>query len=397
MQVKQQVAVNHQPSSRPVVDCLYSRKHLLLLLCGAFVLFLPSVLLAEVPPLNAQYVLSIPLEEGNPRNSEGSIVLLKNGDLLFIYTHFSGKRGGDHDTARLDSRRSSDGGKTWTQQDQTVLHNEGKMNIMSVSLLRLASGEIAMFYLVKEHPGDCRPYMRLSTDEGKTWGPRILCIPDESYNVVNNDRIIQLESGRILMPVACHAYYGKNAYDYDWNAETFCMYSDDKGKTWKKSHAVERQKTTFQEPGLVVLADGKILMYIRTNMDCQYYSISSDGGETWSPAVPSCLDSPLSPAQIKRIPGSDRLLAVWNPLTPSKKRSGMDVAVLSPDASKVIARKYIEKTDKNNFQYPHILFVDSNNVLVGYFTFGGNYHIIRFNMSQAGFTDEQLGTKSASK
>ena len=365
------------------IDSFMKNRKFLLSLSWAFLFFLPSILFAEeVPPLGADYVLTIGTAQGNPRNSEGSIVTLKNGDLLFVYTHFLGKRGDDHDTARLDARRSTDGGKTWTQEDVTILNSEGKLNIMSVSLLRLASGEIAMFYLVKEHPGDCRPYMRISTDEGKTWSERTLCITEESYNVVNNDRIIQLESGRLLMPVARHAYHGKNAYDYDRNADTFCMYSDDNGKSWKKGKSVPRTKTVFQEPGLVVLANGKILMNIRTGSGSQYYSVSTDQGETWSDAVPSCLDSPMSPAQIKRIPGSDKLLVVWNPLKPSKNRSGLDIAVLTPDASKILVRKYIEKTDKMSFQYPHILFDSQNNVLVGYFTFGGNYRIVRFNMKQ---------------
>ncbi len=382
MQVHQRILKTTNRNKCQGIDSILKHRIFLLSLSWVFLLFLPSALRAEVPQLDAERVLTIEVAKGNPRNSEGSIVTLKNGDLLFVYTHFIGKSGGDHATARLDARRSTDGGKTWTQQDTIVLNNEGKMNIMSVSLLRLASGDIAMFYLVKEHPGDCRPYMRISTDEGQTWGPRTLCIPDESYNVVNNDRIIQLESGRLLMPVARHAYHGKNAYDYDWNADTFCMYSDDNGKSWKKGKSVPRTKTVFQEPGLVVLPGGKILMYIRTNSGCQYYSTSADNGQTWSDAVPSCLDAPLSPAQIKRIPGSDNLLAVWNPLKPSKNRSGLDIAVLTPDASKILTRKYIEKTDKSSFQYPHILFDSHNNVLVGYFTFGGNYRIVRFNMKQ---------------
>ena len=33
------------------------------------------------------------------------------------------------------------------------------MNVMSVSLLRLKSGAIAMFYLVKDSLTDCRPMM----------------------------------------------------------------------------------------------------------------------------------------------------------------------------------------------------------------------------------------------
>ena len=50
-----------------------------------------------------------------------------------------------------------------------VVPNEGKMNTMSVSLLRLESGRIALFYLRKNSLSDCRLYMRTSSDEAKTW------------------------------------------------------------------------------------------------------------------------------------------------------------------------------------------------------------------------------------
>jgi len=53
-------------------------------------------------------------------------------------------------------------------------------------------------------------------------------------------------------------------------------------------------------------------MFMRTDLGFQYQSVSTDAGETWSPARPSALASPLSPASIKRIPGRDALLAVWN-------------------------------------------------------------------------------------
>jgi hypothetical protein len=40
---------------------------------------------------------------------------------------------------------------------------------------------------------------------------------------------------------------------------------------------------------------------------------SNDGGETWSLPAPSRFTSPNSPLSIKRVPGSGKLLAVWNP------------------------------------------------------------------------------------
>ena len=93
---------------------------------------------------------------GNPRNSEGDFIQLKDGRWLFIYTHFTAGAD-DHAKAHLASRESSDGGRTWSDKDKIVVSNEGGFNVMSVSLLRLKSGEIALFYLRKNSLQDCRP------------------------------------------------------------------------------------------------------------------------------------------------------------------------------------------------------------------------------------------------
>ena len=61
-------------------------------------------------------------------------------------------------------------------------------------------------------------------------------------------------------------------------------------------------RVTVQEPGVVELRDGRLMMYCRSNGGSQYVSHSQDGGETWSPLGPSRIISPLSPASIKRIP-----------------------------------------------------------------------------------------------
>jgi len=50
----------------------------------------------------------------------------------------------------LAARYSDDGGRSWTDEDVVVVENEGGMNVMSVSLLRLQNGDIAFFYLREE-------------------------------------------------------------------------------------------------------------------------------------------------------------------------------------------------------------------------------------------------------
>jgi Neuraminidase (sialidase) len=253
----------------------------------------------------------LPPGPGNPRNSEGDFVQLKDGRILFVYTHFTAGAG-DHSGAHLAGRYSDDGGLTWTAEDRVILPNEGTMNVMSVSLLRLQSGEIALFYLRKNSTEDCVPYMRISTDEAETWGEPIRVAQDDGYFVLNNDRVVQLESGRLVAPVSRHNVPGGT-----WSGQgvQMCWLSDDNGNTWHKSSeltAPEGSGLTLQEPGVIELRDGRLMMLCRTNKGCQYRSWSEDSGETWSPVEPTNIISPLSPASFERIPSTGDILLVWN-------------------------------------------------------------------------------------
>ena len=262
----------------------------------------------------------LPPETDNPRNSEGDFVKLSDGQIFFVYTHFTGTSSSDHATANLSGRFSSDGGLTWTEEDTLVVSNEGNMNVMSPSLLRLEDNSIAMFYLRKNSLADCRPMMRISTDEAQTWSDPIACIPDEEadYYVLNNDRVVQLESGRLIVPVAQHEYNPANGTTNDWAGVIKNYYSDDSGLTWQASTTSlltttpEGQRVTTQEPGVIELLDGRLMLFARTNMGSQYVGYSSDGGDTWSDLQPSSMISPRSPATIERIPGTDTLLLAWN-------------------------------------------------------------------------------------
>lgn len=292
------------------------RTSIVLPACGLWLLLgHPAIQAAEPEVIQANGVTKIrllPPGKGNPRNSEGSFVHLKDGKLLFIYTHFTGGRG-DNSTAHLAARSSTDGGKTWTTEDELVLPNEARMNVMSVSLLRLQNGQIALFYLRKNSLEDCRAYLRLSLDEARTWGPPTLCIPAEGYFVVNNDRVIQLKTGRLVIPAARHNVPGQK---WSQRAVARCFLSDDSGKTWRAGRGeIEGpagSKTGLQEPGVVELKDGKLMMLCRTDQGSQFRSFSEDRGETWSAPQPTDIQSPVSPASVKRIPTTGDLLVVWN-------------------------------------------------------------------------------------
>ena len=72
-----------------------------------------TALANDGPNLYRTIALVLPPAQSNPRNSEGDFVTLKDGRLLFVYTHFTGG-GGDHSSAYLAGRYSSDGGKSWS-------------------------------------------------------------------------------------------------------------------------------------------------------------------------------------------------------------------------------------------------------------------------------------------
>ena len=300
--------------------------------------------LAALPAAaEAEIVLKLAPSDGNPRNSEGDFIQLTDGRILFVYTRFSGG-GSDHDQADLVSRISSDQGRTWSQEDELVVANEGDLNVMSVSLLRLADGRIAFFYLQKNSLTDCRPVVRFSTDEAKTWSDPITIISDQEvgYHVLNNDRVIQLSSGRLVAPVSLHHRPGWEKPD--WQGEIACYLSDDGGKSWRRSKTIQKasdatgKRITAQEPGVVELKDGRVLLWIRTSAGEQFRSLSADGGDTWSGFEPMGVASPVSPATIERIPSRGDLLLVWNnhshlPLTQRKARTPYTVAISHDDGA----------------------------------------------------------------
>ncbi len=313
---------------------------------------------------------------GNPRNSEGDFVRLADGRWLFVYTHFDGGDG-DHASAHLAGRVSGDGGATWSTEDTLVLPNEAGMNVMSVSLLRLTDGRLALFYLRKESVTDCRPYLRTSSDEARTWSAPVKIIPDadSAYYVVNNDRVIQLREGRLVVPVALHPVR-HDPPSHSPQGHALCYVSDDGGLTWQRGQeaAVERRAdgvpVTIQEPGVVELADGRVMMFCRTDTGSQYVATSQDGGSTWSPLRPSAMISPLSPASIKRIPSTGDLLLVWNDHAGiaealTGKRTPLTLAISTDEGEHWDGARDLERNEYGWYCYTAIAFADDG-VLLAY-------------------------------
>ncbi len=262
------------------------------------------------------YIFDLPHSAGNPRNSEGAFVHLQDGRILFVYTRYNGDSWSDHASADLAAIISADDGRSWGKP--AIIRQNDAANIMSVSLLRLQDGRIALLYLRKKALStqlfDCRPWLCFSADEGKSWSEAkdVTGLPP-AYLVVNNDRLIQLRDGRLLLPAAFHRFQKENI---DLRAIAIFFISDDGGETWREAKEwvlpAAKISSGFQEPGVCECQNGQILAYFRTSAGAQYQAISQDGGETWSDAQFSHhFPSPTAPLSMKRHPESGELFAVW--------------------------------------------------------------------------------------
>jgi sialidase-1 len=243
-----------------------------------------------------------------PRHSEADVLVLRDGTLLAAWTEFSGGARDDA-PAQIVAARSIDRGRTWGTRT-VIQENSGRANVMSVSLLRSRTGDVLFFFLRKNSPTDLKAFVRRSTDDAATWGPPVLVTPEDGYHVMNNARVIQLRSGRLLAPVASTQRVGTKQDNF----RTSVYLSDDDGRTWRRGRTwLTAPKRGAMEPGLVELRDGRVMQIIRTQTGFIWRAFSSDGGETWTEATSWNVESPEAPATIATLPGTGDWLLLLNP------------------------------------------------------------------------------------
>jgi sialidase-1 len=187
------------------------------------------------------------------------------------------------------------------------------------TLLDRATGRVWLLYLRCKpgrntdtaRPGtdDSQVIARTSDDHGATWSQPIdlttasrdLADPKWRVSVVGPGGMIQDRHGRLLAAFWKFEPFGN-----------FALSSEDHGKTWQRSAPVPGPGDENQ---LVELADGRLLMDIRQETGpMRSFSISEDGGKTWSGRKPGLTVSPVACA-IERYTlkseGDDRDRIVW--------------------------------------------------------------------------------------
>lgn len=259
------------------------------------------------------------------KNGEGSTISLRDGTLLHLFSRHMRPVDGaakyenpDLWPAVISAIRSRDQGLTWTQPEVIFRSTTGD-NAMQPSLTRMANGEIGVSYSRIDSLSSATKVFRWSANEGATWSEEILISPAGAYWTSAHDRMVTLSSGRVLLPL-----HHKRSVRPE-KMITQVAWSDDHGRSWKLApqqldvaDVIPGFRQTrpgaqgFWEASIAPLADGTLYMLGRTYGGWLYQTRSRDGGLTWDEPKPSRLLSGAAPGRVERIPGTNRLLVVWN-------------------------------------------------------------------------------------
>jgi len=240
-----------------------------------------------------------------------ALIVSKKGTVLAFC---EGRTAGDSGDINMVLKRSFDGGKTWSPLQ--VIWDDAKNTCGNCCpVVDQATGTIHLLMTWnrgEDHERNIiagtskdvrRPYICSSTDDGKTWSKPIdlskTCRDaDWGWYATGPGVAIQLTRGKHKGRLVCPANHSNRKYK-DHSYASHVIYSDDGGKSWRKSPAI---RPGCNEAQVVELADGTLMMNMRSYKPrgARAISTSTDGGETWSKVSfqkdlpePTCLASIL--------------------------------------------------------------------------------------------------------
>ncbi|MFH0965406.1 MAG: sialidase family protein [Planctomycetota bacterium] len=277
-----------------------------------------------------------PCNPWNGRNSEACMIDLPDGRLLLTWSCWTAGSGHDQATAEIRGKISENKGETWSDSFLWQAHGHYRAAI-EPGLAWLRTGELCFTYsarLAEKHEGyegvqqSILSFFKKSADGGITWTkPKLINPEGLSLTVVFWDKLRVSATGRVL---AGATTWWRDPLPSDPDerdrSRAFVLYSDDDGESWRMSNAlIVEEARGFEEasePWIEQFSDGTWIMMIRNSTGRPFRSFSTDDGATWSRPEPVALASATAPIAIRRIPGTDDLLTVWNQVSKKEIRAG---------------------------------------------------------------------------
>ena len=207
-------------------------------------------------------------------NAFPGLARLDDGTLITVY-----RKGVLHanDRGYIVSKRSTDGGSTWSEE--MVVVDNPALDLRDPNIALLSDGALIVNYFQYDFdlPGTVRNGLRVvhSFDGGETWGEPVL-VGTGSF-VATSAPILELPNGELLL-----AYYG--SHEGSRYATAYVNRSDDGGNWWLGETVIAAGPPAgrpFQEPNLLLLENGDILATIRSDGSTPiiHTSVSKDEGQ----------------------------------------------------------------------------------------------------------------------
>ena len=213
-----------------------------------------------------------------PECHSATIAETTKGDL--VATYFGGTKERNPDVCIWVSRKVK-GSTEWTAPQMVadgVLSDTLRKACWNPVVYQIPQGDLVIFFKIGSSVSDWTGWMVRSKDGGKTWSKRTP-LQDGFLGPVKNKPV--LSNGRIIAPTSVE----KGGW------RLYFEYSDDMGRTWKRTDYVKVDSTVQDgklkpdmaiQPSIMFMRDGRLAAVARTRSEHIGITYSSDNGETWT-------------------------------------------------------------------------------------------------------------------